>query len=52
MIFFKPLARLKNETDRFEYNSSDGIVLVYTLILTVAVPGVWYCLDTGSIVVV
>ena len=30
MKFFQPLARLKNETDKFEYNSSDGIVLVYT----------------------
>ena len=30
MKIFQPLARLKNETDKFEYNSSDGIVLVYT----------------------
>ena len=30
MKLFQPLARLKNETDKFEYNSSDGIVLVYT----------------------
>ena len=30
MKFFQPLSRLKNETDKFEYNSSDGIVLVYT----------------------
>lgn len=30
MEIFQPLARLKNETDKYEYNSSDGIVLVYT----------------------